>query len=286
MGLSAPRLLGGPYVMGIVNVTPDSFSDGGSFPTLGAAMDHACRLWEAGADLIDIGGESTRPGAVSVSESEEIDRIAPLIEALATRIPAVLSIDTMKPAVARVAAQAGARFWNDVAALTAPLAPITAAALGLHILLMHKRGAPSTMQHAPQYKNVVEEVIDFLRERTRVAEAAGVARAKIWIDPGIGFGKTLAHNAALLRATGTIIDRVGLPLCIGISRKSFIAGLEEAEGATPSSSDARLGGSLAGALFSMAQGARMLRVHDVAQTVQALRVMRFLSAPADGHSAY
>ncbi len=276
MGTILPRLAGGPVIMGIVNATPDSFSDGGRFTTLAAALDHACALWQEGADIIDIGGESTRPGALPVSAAEEIDRVAPLIEALAARIPAVLSIDTMKPEVALIAARAGARMWNDVTALTAPRAPETAAALGLQVLLMHKQGEPATMQHAPLYGDVVEEVIGFLQARVGAALAGGLPRDAIWVDPGIGFGKTLAHNRALLLAIPAISTRLDLPVCIGFSRKSLIAGVEAAAGSARSAPAQRLGGSLAGALYAAAHGAQLLRVHDVAASVQALQVMRFL----------
>lgn len=276
MRFPAPRLIGGPLIMGIVNVTPDSFSDGGQFSRPEAALDHACRLWEAGADLIDIGGESTRPGARPVEASEEIDRTAALIEALAARIPAWLSIDTMKPNVARAAALAGARFWNDVGALQAPMAVATAAALGLHVLLMHKQGQPSTMQDAPHYRDVVAEVITFLEARIAAALAGGVRADALWVDPGIGFGKTLQHNGALLRAVGLLRARLAMPVCIGLSRKRFIGALEAVAGLQESQPGERLGGSLAGALFAAAAGAQMLRVHDVAPTVQALRIMQFL----------
>ena len=277
IALPPPRLPGGPYLMGIVNTTPDSFSDGGLFADSTRAMDQACRLWEAGADLIDIGGESTRPGALPVPAEEEIARTAPVIAALAARIPAWLSIDTMKPRVAREAAQAGARLWNDVGALQTPSALEVAAQLGLHVLLMHKQGEPLTMQMAPHYENVLEEVTAFLQTRAEAAVGAGIAPDRIWLDPGIGFGKTLAHNGILLHDLPNMRARLGFPLCIGLSRKRFIAAIEAQAGLASSPPQARLGGSLAGALFAAAQGADMLRVHDVAETLQALQVMRFLS---------
>lgn len=278
IALPPPRLPGGPYLMGIVNTTPDSFSDGGLFTDPTSAVEQACRLWEAGADLIDIGGESTRPGALPVGTQEEIARTSPVIAALAARIPAWLSIDTMKPQVALAAAQAGARLWNDVGALQAPGALEMAARLDLHVLLMHKQGEPETMQHAPHYENVLEEVTAFLRTRAEAALAAGIARNRIWIDPGIGFGKTLAHNGMLLRALPAMRARLGFPVCVGLSRKRFIAAIEAQAGRPPSAPQARLGGSLAGALFAVAQGADMLRVHDVEETLQALQIMRFLGA--------
>ena len=278
IALPPPRLPGGPYLMGIVNTTPDSFSDGGLFTDPVSAVDQASRLWEAGADLIDIGGESTRPGALPVSTEEEIARTCPVIAALVARIPAWISIDTRKPQVALAAAQAGARLWNDVGALQAPGALEMAARLNLYVLLMHKQGEPETMQQAPHYENVLEEVTAFLQARAEAALAAGIVRDRIWIDPGIGFGKTLAHNGVLLRAAAAMRAALGLPLCIGLSRKRFIAAIEAQAGLPPSAPQARLGGSLAGVLFVAAQGADMLRVHDVAETRQALQTMRFLEA--------
>lgn len=274
--LSAPRLGGPPWIMGVVNVTPDSFSDGGRFLGAEAAVAHALTLLEAGADVLDIGGESTRPGAEPVSEAEEIARVAPVIEALRRRTDAPISIDTMKPAVARAAAAAGAAIWNDVTALRhAPESAQTAAELGLDVILMHMQGEPRTMQAAPSYENVVAEVAAFLRERAEAAEAAGVSPERIWIDPGIGFGKTLAHNLALIAALPVIRREAGRPLVFGASRKRFIAALD-----ADAPVERRLGGSIAAALLAADAGADMIRVHDVAETAQALKVWRAVALGA------
>lgn len=257
--------------MGVLNVTPDSFSDGGLWHGQGA-LDHAMAMLAAGADLLDIGGESTRPGADAVSAEEEIARTAPLIKAIRARAPAVISIDTMKPAVARAAFAAGAAIWNDVAALGfSPHAPQVAADLGGTVILMHMQGEPRTMQEHPHYDDVVGEVIAFLRARVALAAAAGVR--DIWVDPGIGFGKTSAHNFALMRALGRIKAETGRKLMFGASRKSFIGRLDNTAPA-----DKRLGGSVAAALLAAQAGADMVRVHDVAETVQALKVWRAVNA--------
>lgn len=274
MSLAPSRRL--PLVLGVVNVTPDSFSDGGRYYSPAAAIEHACRLAEAGADILDIGGESTRPGAEPTPPLEELERVLPVIEGVRQRLGAPLSIDTRHPATAEAAAALGAVIWNDVSALRGPGAIETAARLKLTVILMHSQGDPATMQVAPSYKDVVQEVAAFLRERCAAALAGGVPGERLWIDPGIGFGKALSHNLALLRATAGLRRELGKPICIGVSRKSFIARIEEAAAATPSEADARLGGSLAAALFAAAQGADMLRVHDVAETLQALRVQHAL----------
>ncbi len=254
-------------VMGIVNATPDSFSDGGLFLDPDAGLDHALRLVGQGADILDIGGESSRPGAEPVSQVEEIARVAPLITSLRARTSVPISIDTVKPGVARAAVGAGASIWNDIAALAAPGAPETAAELGCEVILMHMQGEPRTMQAAPHYEDVVAEVCAFLLARVEVVLAAGVARDRIWLDPGIGFGKTLAHNLALLAALDRIVA-LGFPVLLGASRKSFLARLD------PAAKDPahRLGGSLAAALAGALAGVTAVRVHDVAETVQALRV--------------
>ncbi|WP_340644580.1 dihydropteroate synthase [Phenylobacterium sp.] len=253
--------------MGIVNATPDSFSDGGLFLDPDAGLDHALRLVGQGADILDIGGESSRPGAEPVSQVEEIARVAPLITSLRARTSVPISIDTVKPGVARAAVGAGASIWNDIAALAAPGAPETAAELGCEVILMHMQGEPRTMQAAPHYEDVVAEVCAFLLARVEVVLAAGVARDRIWLDPGIGFGKTLAHNLALLAALDRIVA-LGFPVLLGASRKSFLARLD------PAAKDPahRLGGSLAAALAGALAGVTAVRVHDVAETVQALRV--------------
>ena len=260
-------------VMGIVNVTPDSFSDGGLFLDPEAGLAHALRLVAEGADILDIGGESSRPGAQPVSEADEIARVVPLITAIRAATSVPISIDTVKPAVARAALAAGASIWNDIAALAAPGAPETAAELGCEVILMHMQGEPRTMQAAPRYDDVVAEVCEFLLARADAAMAAGVARERIWLDPGIGFGKTLAHNLALMAALDQIVA-LGFPVLLGASRKSFLARLD------PAAQDPthRLGGSLAAALAGASAGVAAVRVHDVAQTVQALRVWEAVKA--------
>ncbi len=250
--------------MGVVNVTPDSFSDGGRFLDAGAALSHARRLVAEGADWLDVGGESTRPGAEPVPEAEEIARVVPLIRAIAAESAVPVSIDTMKPAVARAAVQAGASMWNDVTALRWSDDSLSVAAeLGCEVALMHMLGEPRTMQDAPRYGDVVAEVTAFLAGRAQAALAAGVKR--VWVDPGIGFGKTAEHNLALIANLGEIAA-LGFPVLLGVSRKRFIAALD------PAGRDAgeRLGGSLAAALEGT--GAAMVRVHDVRETVQALTV--------------
>jgi dihydropteroate synthase len=263
-----------PLVMGVVNVTPDSFSDGGRHVDPDAALTHARQLIADGADWLDIGGESTRPGAAPVSEAEEIARVAPLIAAIRAQSPILISIDTMKPAVARAAVAAGASLWNDVGALGfAPEAAAVAAALGCDVALTHMQGEPRTMQDAPAYADVVGEVEAFLLERARTAIAAGVARGKIWLDPGLGFGKTAAHNLILLAALPRFVA-LGFPILLGASRKRFIAAVDPLAGDT----GGRLGGSLAAALASARAGVAMVRVHDVRETVQALAVQRAIDA--------
>ena len=257
-----------PLVMGVLNVTPDSFSDGGRFRSIEAVVARAEAMTTDGVDWLDIGGESTRPGAAPVSESEEIDRVIPALEAVRAAIATPISIDTMKPAVARAAITAGATMWNDVTALTGSPDSLDACAwLGCDIVLMHMRGDPRSMQVEPRYYDVVAEVIAVLCARAQAAMAAGVAREKIWLDPGIGFGKTPKHNLALLAA----LDRftaLDFPVLIGASRKGFIGAVD------PRARDPadRLGGSIAAALAAARAGAAMVRVHDVRETVQALTI--------------
>ncbi|HYG28157.1 MAG TPA: dihydropteroate synthase [Caulobacteraceae bacterium] len=252
--------------MGVVNVTPDSFSDGGRFFDHEAALAHARRLIADGADILDIGGESTRPGAQPVEEAQEIDRVVPLIEAIRAESGVRISIDTMKPAVARAAVAAGATIWNDVTALRwSDESLATAAELGCEVVLMHMLGEPRTMQNDPRYEDVVAEVGAFLAGRARAAIAAGVAREKVWLDAGIGFGKTLEHNLALLANLSALVD-LGFPVLLGASRKRFIAALD------PQAGDERLGGSLAAALAAARAGVAAVRVHDARETVQALSV--------------
>ncbi len=267
ISLPPPKLTAGPYVMGVLNVTPDSFSDGGVNDA--AAAPRALAMLEAGADIIDIGGESTRPGANPVDEREEIARVTPVIAALRASTKAPISIDTMKPAVAMAAISAGATMWNDVNALRSPGALDTAASLHRPVVLMHMLGEPRTMQNDPRYDDVVAEVCAYLRERVKAAEAKGID--DIWVDPGIGFGKTLEHNLALLNAVPRIERETGRPVVIGASRKRFIAAIDER---AKSAGADRLGGSIAAALIAAQNGAAMVRVHDVAETAQALKVWR------------
>jgi dihydropteroate synthase len=254
-------------VMGVLNATPDSFSDGGRFEGFEAGLRHARALFAQGADILDIGGESTRPGAAPVTTEAEITRVAPLIAAIRAESAIPISIDTMKPDVARAAMAAGASIWNDVTALAAPGAPELAAELGCDVVLMHMQGEPRTMQALPRYDDVVAEVTDFLAARAEVALAAGVAAERIWLDPGVGFGKTLAHNLALLAHLDRLVA-LGFPVLLGVSRKSFISAIDPA--AKPA--DTRLPGSLAAALAGARAGVAAVRAHDVAQTVQALKV--------------
>ena len=254
--------------MGVVNVTPDSFSDGGRFFDETAAVSHGLALAQAGADWLDVGGESTRPGAQPVPEAEEIARVVPVIAALRAGCRTPISIDTVKPAVARAAVAAGASMWNDVTALTgAPLSLALAAELGCAVSLMHMRGDPRTMQDDPRYDDVVAEVVACLAARAQAALAAGVRREAIWLDPGIGFGKTLAHNLALLAHLDRLVA-LGFPVLLGVSRKRFIRSLDPKAEAPAD----RLAGSLAAALAGARAGAAMVRVHDVRETVQALTV--------------
>ena len=256
----------GPRVMGIINVTPDSFSDGGRLASVGAAVAHGLRLVEQGADILDIGGESTRPGADPVDAADEIARVVPVVEGLRARWDGPISIDTMKPDVARAAVAAGATMWNDVSALGhTPDSLATAADLGCDVVLMHMKGEPRTMQAAPRYDDVVAEVADWLLARAEAAMAAGVARERIWLDPGLGFGKTAAHNLALTAHLDRLVS-TGFPVLYGASRKRTIQSVD------PTAADPadRLGGSLALALEATRRGASIIRVHDVRETVQAL----------------
>lgn len=255
--------------MGIVNVTPDSFSDGGRHGTFAAATAQALALLDQGADALDIGGESTRPGAAPVPAAEEIARVVPVIRAIrAERPDAVISIDTMKPETARAAAAVGAAIWNDVTALGRQAdSAAVAAELGCDVILMHMKGEPRTMQVNPRYDDVVAEVRDELAARAEAAMAAGVARDRIWLDPGIGFGKTSDHNLALTAHLDQL-TALGFPVLFAASRKRTIQAID------PSAENPldRLGGSLALALEGARRGAAMVRVHDVRETVQALKV--------------
>lgn len=255
-----------PCVMGIVNVTPDSFSDGGRFLAPVDALAHGLTLVREGAAILDVGGESTRPGAEPVSVPEELARVIPVIEALVSELDVPVSVDTTKPAVMRAAVRAGATIINDVNALRAPEAMQVAAETGAAVCLMHMRGEPRTMQVDPVYADVVSEVRDFLGRRVEAALTSGVAPDHVVIDPGFGFGKTLAHNLALLSGLDRFAE-TGLPLMVGISRKSMIGKLL---GGAPAAG--RLYGSVAAAVIAAMKGAQILRVHDVKPTVDALTV--------------
>jgi len=256
-------------VMGVLNVTPDSFSDGGRYGEPAAALSRARQLIADGADMLDVGGESTRPGAEPVTEAEEIARVVPLIAAIRAESAIPISVDTMKPAVARAAVAAGATMWNDVTALTwSPDSLAAAAGLGCEVVLMHMQGDPRTMQVEPRYDDVAAEVAEELAGRAEAAIAAGVAREKIWLDPGVGFGKHMTrHNLPLLAGLDRIVG-LGFPVLLGVSRKSFVSALDGGDRGP----HARLGGSIAGALWGAQAGVAAVRVHDVRETVQALRV--------------
>ena len=261
-----------PRVMGIVNVTPDSFSDGGAHATITDAIAHGLRLAEEGADILDIGGESTRPGADEVPEDEELRRIVPVIEALAARTKLPLSIDTSKPVVMRAAVAAGAGLINDVYALRREGALQAAADLGVPVILMHMLGQPRTMQAAPEYDDVVGEVHRFLAERIFACEMAGIARRRIVIDPGFGFGKTTVHNLQLLAGLRRFTE-LGVPVLAGLSRKKSIGEITGHD--VPGD---RTHGSVAAHLIAAQNGAAIVRVHDVAATVDALKVWNAVAA--------
>jgi len=251
--------------MGVINVTPDSFSDGGRYVDSVAAVTHALRMIDEGAGLIDVGGESTRPGAQSVSVEAEIERVVPVIEALAARTKIPISIDTSKPAVMTAAVRAGASMINDVRALREPGAMQAAARTEAAICLMHMQGEPRTMQADPRYSDVVAEVRDFLRERTEACLASGIAKNRLVVDPGIGFGKRLEHNLALLAGLPAL-TALGWPVLIGVSRKSMFATL------LGRAVDERVAGGVATATAAVLAGASIVRTHDVAATVDAVKV--------------
>lgn len=268
-----------PRVMGIVNVTPDSFSDGGAHDTLEAAVAHGLQLAAQGADLLDIGGESTRPGAAEVPVEEELRRTIPVIERLARETALPISIDTSKPEVMRAAVAAGAGLINDVYGLRREGALDAAAALGVPVVLMHMQGEPRSMQHEPHYEDVVAEVHRFLAERIFAAEMAGIAKKRIVVDPGFGFGKTLRHNLTLL-AQLERFGELGVPVLAGLSRKRSIGELTGREDARE-----RVHGSVAAHLIAAQRGARLLRAHDVAATVDALKVWEAVAAQAQPRRA-
>ena len=267
-----------PHVMGILNVTPDSFSDGGSHNSLIEAVKHANLMINAGATIIDIGGESTRPGAADVSVEEELARVIPVVEAIAQRFEVWISVDTSKAEVIRESARAGAHIINDIRSLTEPGALQAAAQTGLPVCLMHMQGQPKTMQEAPKYEDVFADVDRFFAEHIVRCEQAGIAKEKLLLDPGFGFGKNLSHNYELLARLGEF-HHFGLPLLVGMSRKSMVGQLLNVG---PSE---RLSGSLSCAVIAAMQGAQIIRVHDVKETVEALRVVEATLA-AKGKKRY
>lgn len=260
-----------PHVMGILNVTPDSFSDGGRHAGIDAALRHAAAMVEAGATLVDVGGESTRPGARAVSPTEELERVAPVVDAIARELDVIISVDTSTPAVMRESARLGAGLINDVRSLTRDGALDAAADSGLPVCLMHMRGEPGDMQDDPRYDDVTEAVYDFLAERMAVCAAAGIPAERIVLDPGFGFAKTLSHNLSLFKHMQRL-HALGRPLLVGVSRKSMIG---QALGRDVTQ---RLYGSLGLAALAVAQGARIVRVHDVAETVDVVRMITAVQA--------
>jgi dihydropteroate synthase len=271
------RTLDRALVMGVLNVTPDSFSDGGRFMTAQRALDRACAMREEGVDIVDIGGESTRPGASPVPEAEEIERVMPVLEALIgepTLADTPISVDTRKPGVMRAAIAAGASMINDVASLQAPGALDVVAPSDVAVCLMHMQGDPGTMQLAPHYDDVVGQVRALLRGRAEIAVAAGIAHERIVVDPGFGFGKTREHNVTLLQRLDAFAE-LGFPILCGLSRKGLITPRGQRG---PSE---RLGASLAATLAAVTRGAAIVRVHDVRETVDALRVWSAAMPPSD-----
>ncbi|MEQ9873965.1 dihydropteroate synthase [Pectobacterium brasiliense] len=255
-----------PHIMGILNVTPDSFSDGGKHNKLDAALLHVQEMVNAGATLIDIGGESTRPGAAEVSTEEELDRVVPVVEVIAKRFDVWISVDTSKPEVMTASAQAGARLINDIRALQEPGALEAAAATGLPVCLMHMQGMPRTMQHKPHYDDLMQDIGDFLQQQIERCVSANIPKSKLLLDPGFGFGKNLAHNYALL-ARLSELHRFELPLLVGMSRKSMIGQILNVPPAQ------RVHGSIACAVIAAMQGAQIIRVHDVKETADAMRIV-------------
>ncbi len=271
-----PRAENLPMVMGILNVTPDSFSDGGKFFSRTLALEQARRMCLEGADVIDVGGESTRPGASSVSAEEELQRVIPVIEAISAELPVKISVDTSKPVVMREAVSAGASMINDVRALREEGALHAAANLGVDVCLMHMRGEPRTMQSNPHYEDVITEVRDFLVERAGACERRGISRSQIYIDPGFGFGKTLEHNLELLANLGALAA-TNYAVMVGLSRKSMIGALLDR------SVEDRVHGSVALALMAYLNGARLIRTHDVGATLDALRIAQRVRQSGRNH---
>lgn len=254
-----------PHIMGILNITPDSFSDGGQYNTLDAALHRAGNMLEAGASLLDVGGESTRPGAQAVSPQQELDRVAPLVEALVKNFDCIVSVDSSTPQVMTESAALGAGLLNDVRALQREGALEAAAQTGLPVCLMHMRGEPQTMQDAPHYDDVAAEVAAFLQQRVDACVVAGISRERIVLDPGFGFAKTLQHNLELFSRLPEL-HALNLPLLVGVSRKSMIGSVLDKP------VDQRLYGSLALAVMALERGGKIIRVHDVAQTMDALKM--------------
>lgn len=259
--------LSSPQVMGVLNITPDSFSDGGRYHSQDAALRHALQMVADGATMIDVGGESTRPGADEVAVQQELERVVPVVERLRSELDCWISVDTSKAAVMTETVAAGADLINDIRALREPGAVEAAAASGAAICLMHMQGQPRTMQQAPDYDDVIRDVGVFLEQRLAVCESAGIPRVRICLDPGYGFGKSLEHNYELLGRVGEL-HRLGLPLLAGMSRKSMLGQLLNRE------VDERLAATLSAHLFAVAQGVQIVRVHDVKEMVDALRVWR------------
>jgi len=255
-----------PQVMGILNVTPDSFSDGGRHNRIDLALQHAQAMVDAGATIIDIGGESTRPGAAEVSEDEELSRVIPVVEAIYRRMEVWISVDTSKGAVIRESAAAGAHIINDIRSLQEPGALEAAAATGLPVCLMHMQGQPKTMQHSPKYDNLIGEIDDYFTQQIARCVNAGIPKNKLLLDPGFGFGKNLNHNYQLLARLAEF-HHFGLPLLVGMSRKSMIGQLLNV------SPENRVSGSIACAVIAAMQGAQIIRVHDVKETVEAMRIV-------------
>ena len=255
-----------PHVMGIVNVTPDSFSDGGKFASTGLAVEHALQLIAEGADILDIGGESTRPGAIPVSLDEELNRVIPVIQALSKVSSVPISIDTYKPEVMRLAIVAGADIVNDVRALQEPSALEVVANSNAGVCLMHMQGTPQTMQVDPHYSDVVEEVKQFLMQRLQATEQVGISKKRILLDPGFGFGKRTVHNIALIQNLEKLAA-IGQPLLVGLSRKSVLGAIAGGD------EEQRLHAGLAATVISAMKGAKIVRVHDVKATVDALKVV-------------
>jgi len=268
------------WLMGVLNVTPDSFSDGGLYADPGRAVDRGLALVAEGADVVDVGGESTRPGSLPVPEAEELRRVVPVVEALRRQTPALLSVDTTKAAVARAALDAGADIVNDTSALRFdPAMAGVVARSGAAVVLMHMKGTPLTMQDAPAYDDITGEIAAFFDDRIRVAEAAGIPRGRVIVDPGIGFGKSFEHNLELLRRQA-VFHALGRPLLVGFSRKAFLGRILDRP------PDERLEGTIAAAVLSVERGAHILRVHDVGPVARAVRAAEaILFVAADGASA-